>query len=215
MATGSRTKNRTSKAEQASATRSKIVVAATELFLRDGFVTTTMAMVGKEAGVAVQTLYLSFGNKTAILQAAFDQALRGDESVQDLHQTDWFGQVLTDPDGAAALRLFCERSAEVIDRAAPLFDVMRAAAADPEVGDLLAYNKKLRYDGFRRIVEAIASRDGFNADLSVDEAHGILYTVLSEDAYLLMVTEHGWTRERWLSWVTETCLQQFFPDRVR
>lgn len=211
MATGSRTKNRTSKAEQASATRGKIVVAATELFLRDGFVTTTMAMVAKEAGVAVQTLYLSFGNKTAILQAAFDLALRGGEVDLDLNQTDWFGQVLSDPDGPAALQLFCERSAEVIDRAAPLFDVMRAASADPEVGDMLTHNKKLRYDGFKRIIDAITSRSGFASDLSVDDAHAILYTVLSEDAYLLMVTEHGWTRDRWLTWVVATCLHQFFP----
>ena len=70
MATGSRTKNRTNKAEQASATRRKIVEAASTLFLRDGFVSTTMAMIAKEAGVAVQTLYMAFGTKTAILQAA-------------------------------------------------------------------------------------------------------------------------------------------------
>ena len=51
-----------------------------------------------------------------------------------------------------------------------------------------------------------------DADLSADDAHGILYTVLSEDGYLLMVTEHGWTVERWLTWVVDTCHRQFFPD---
>lgn len=100
MATGSRTKNRTTKAEQASATRSKIVDAATDLFLRDGFVTTTMAAIAKEAGVAVQTLYMSFVNKTAILQAAFDQALIGRDAPTGILESDWFQQVSptrTDP----------------------------------------------------------------------------------------------------------------------
>lgn len=211
MASGSRTKGRTTKADQARATRGKIVKAATRLFLTDGFVTTTMAAIAKEAGVAVQTLYLSFGNKTAILQASFDQALRGDIEEVDLTEQAWFNQVLSDPSGPAALRLFCERSAEVMGRAAPLFDVMRSASADPEVGDILARNKKLRYDGFRLIVEAIASREGFAPDLSVDDAHAILYTVLSEDGLLLMVTEHGWSPDRWVAWVTDTCLAQFFP----
>lgn len=212
MATGSRTKSRASKAEQAKATRSKIVAAATGLFLTDGFVTTTMATIAKQAGVAVQTLYLSFANKTAILQAAFDQALRGDLNEMDLREQDWFERVLADPDGPTALRLMCERSAEVIERAAPLFDVMRSAAADPEVGEMLAHNKKLRYDGYRLVVAAISTRVGFNGELSVEDAHAILYTVLSEDSYLLMVREHGWTRNRWLGWVTDTCLRQFFMD---
>lgn len=211
MVTGSRTKNRTSKAEQSAATRVKIVDAATELFLTDGFVTTTMAAIAKEAGVAVQTLYMSFGNKTAILQAAFDKALRGPLS-SDILETDWAQQVFSDADGLAALRLFCERSAEVMGRAAPLFEVMRSASADPEVGEMLVHNKRLRYDGFRRVVEAISSRAGFNPHLSVDDAHGILYTVLSEDGYLLMITEHGWTQERWIDWVTGTVAAQFFPE---
>ena len=211
MATGSRTKNRTSKAEQASATRGRIVEAASLLFVRDGFVTTTMAAIAREAGVAVQTLYMSFGSKTAILQAAFDHALSGAETTGIL-ETDWFQQVLTDPDGTAALDRFCQESARVIASAAPLFDVMRAAAADPEVGEVLAHNKKLRYDGFRLAVEALASRQGFDAELDVDDAHGILYATLSEDNYLLLVAEHGWTAERWVDWVTHTCSRQFFPQ---
>lgn len=214
MAAGSRTKNRTSKAEQASATRSKIVQAAGALFVRDGFVTTTMATIAKEAGVAVQTLYLSFGSKTAILQATFDHALRVGTTT-DIGESDWYQQVLADPDGLAALGLFCEQSSQVISSAAPIFDVMRAAAADPEVGDVLAHNKKLRYDGFRAVAEALASRKGFNPELSVDEAHGILYAVLSEDGYLLLVTEHGWTPEQWCRWTLTTLAHQLFGQSPR
>ena len=210
MATGSRAKSRTSKAEQASATRRRIVEAASALFLRDGFVSTTMAMIAKEAGVAVQTLYMSFGSKTAILQAAFDHALSGAEKTGIL-ESDWFQQVLTDPDGVAAVDRFCRESARVIGSAAPLFEVMRAAASDPEVGDVLAHNKKLRYDGFRLVADALASRDGFAAGLSTHDAHGILYAVVSEDSYLLLVTEHGWTPERWVAWAVRTCQDQLFP----
>jgi AcrR family transcriptional regulator len=210
VATGSRTKSRTSKAEQAQATRDKIVGAATDLFLRDGFLSTTMAMIAQGAGVAVQTLYLSFGSKTAILQAAFDQALRGHPDEADLLEQDWFNKVLADPDGVAALRLFCTSSAEVVGRAAPLFKVMRAASADPEVGEMLAHNLKLRHDGFRMVTEAITSRPGLRDDLSVDDAHGILFALVSEDTYLLLVTEHGWTPQHWTSWVTESCTAQFF-----
>ncbi len=210
MAAGSRTKNRTSKAEQAAATRDKVVHAATDLFLRDGFVTTTMAAIAKEAGVAVQTLYLAFGNKTAILQAAFDHALRGDAET-DITEQEWFAQVLADTDGRAALRLMCSGSAEVIGRAAPLFDVMRAASADPEVGEMLDRNKRLRYTAYRRILDTLSTRSGFNPDLTLEDAIGVAYTVISEDSYLLMVSEHGSTPERWLAWTAESCCGQLFP----
>ena len=47
-----------SAAERARATRDwRIVAAATKLFVRDGYLQTTMADIAREAGVAVQTLY--------------------------------------------------------------------------------------------------------------------------------------------------------------
>jgi AcrR family transcriptional regulator len=47
------------------ATRHRVVAAAAPLFVRDGYVETTMAGIARAAGVAVQTLYLSFGSKAA------------------------------------------------------------------------------------------------------------------------------------------------------
>jgi AcrR family transcriptional regulator len=211
VTTGSRTRNRNGKAEQARATRVKIITAATNLFLRDGFLTTTMAAIAGEAGVAVQTLYLSFGSKTAILQAAFDVALKGDDEPEGLLDRDWFHQVVTNEDGAAALRLFCSAAREVVGRSAPLFEVMRAASADPEVAEVLVYNRSLRLSSFRTIVGVLTSREGFNAELSVEDALTVIYAVISEDSYLLMVIERGWSADRWQSWSTETCLSQLFP----
>jgi AcrR family transcriptional regulator len=99
MATGSRTKIRISKAEQSRATRQRIVAAATTLFLRDGFLTATMSAIAKETGVAVQTLYLSFTNKTAILSAAFDSAVAGDDEPIPIVERDWYKTLTTDPSG--------------------------------------------------------------------------------------------------------------------
>lgn len=214
MAGGSRTQNRVSKAEQAGSTRRRVVQAATTLFLRDGFVTSTMAAIAKEAGVAVQTLYLSFGSKTAILQAAFDTALKGGDEPDGILESDWFRRVIAEADGPSALRLFCSEARHIIARAAPLFDAMRAAAADPEVAEVLAHNKALRWNGYQLVAEALASRKGFAERLSVAEAQVVLYTVISEDSFLLMVTECGWTPERWVDWTTQTCTAQLFPGQT-
>lgn len=212
MAVGSRAKNRTSKAEQSRATRRRIVEAATGLFVRDGFLGTTMAAIAAEAGVAVQTLYLSFGSKTAILAAAFDTAIVGDNEPVGILERDWFHAVVNDPDGRAAATRFISHASSIMRRVAPLYAVIQSSAADPDVAGLLARNRQERHDGFAVIAAALATRDGFSPDLSPDDATGILYAIQSEDSYLLLVEQHGWTAERWEQWIRDTILGQFFPD---
>jgi AcrR family transcriptional regulator len=211
MATGSRTKNRVSKAEQARETRRRITAAAITLFVRDGFLTTTMAAIAAEAGVAVQTLYLSFGNKTAILHAAFDQAIAGDDEPIPLGERTWFQDMLANPDGSAALTAFVDNSCIVIARAGALYGVIVAAAADPEVAELLANNKHERRTGFAAIVDRLSTRRGFTSALSVADATTVAYAVLSEETYLLMVSERGWTTEQWHDWVLRILRTEFFP----
>lgn len=215
MTAGSRTRNRAGKAEQSRATRERIVRAATTLFLRDGFLTTTMSAIATEAGVAVQTLYLSFGSKTAILQACFDDQLLGGAEGPQIPDQDWFATVRSDPDGPRCVRLFCEQGRVITSRAAPIFGVMRSAAADPEIAEMIARNKGLREGVYRQIAEHLATLDGFADGMDVDDALVILYGVVSEDSYLLMGLELGWSAERWQQWTTDTCLMHLFPDAPR
>ena len=211
MASGSRTKSRNSKAEQARQTRQRIVAAATALFVRDGFLTTTMATIAAEAGVAVQTLYLSFGSKTAILGSAFDTAIAGDDEPVPIMQREWMQELRQNPDGVAALTSFVDTGGAVVERASALYEVIRAAAADPEVAELLANNKKERRDGYSAVVDSLSSKPGFTKKLTIAEATGVLYAVQSEETYALLVHEHGWTPRQWHDWVLRTMLAELFP----
>src|SRR4051794_36121071 len=57
---------------QAEATRAGIVAAARTLFAEHGFVDTSVAQIAEAAGVAVQTVYKSWGTKRALLMALND-----------------------------------------------------------------------------------------------------------------------------------------------
>ena len=50
----------------------RVVAATSPLFVARGYLDTTMAELAGAAGVAVQTLYLAFGSKAAVLQAVWD-----------------------------------------------------------------------------------------------------------------------------------------------
>src|SRR6516225_4017003 len=108
MATGSRTKNRAVRAEKARATRRRIIAAATELFTRDGYLQTTMADIARLADVAVQTLYLSFGSKVAVLTAALDMAIAGDDDPVPVLERPWFARLRAEPDPIAALDIVAD-----------------------------------------------------------------------------------------------------------
>src|SRR3954471_18080853 len=88
------------------ATRARIVAAATRLFVRDGYLTTTMAAIAAEAEVAVQSLYLGFGSKLGILSAALDVAIAGDDEPVPLLQRGWARELAETPDGPRAVGLF-------------------------------------------------------------------------------------------------------------
>jgi AcrR family transcriptional regulator len=210
MTSGSRTRSRTSKAEQSRATRQRIVVAATRLFLRDGFLTTTMAAIAKEADVAVQTLYLSYTNKTAILSAAFDTAVAGDDEPTPITEREWYLGLTSDVEGPVALANFFGYSAGIIERASPLYAVIRSAAADPEVAELLANNKVERHRAFVLIAGKLAEKPGFRADLTAEKAAAVMYLLSSEDSYLMLVTELGWSLDQWRLWTLTALIDQLF-----
>ena len=59
------------------AARERIVRAATELFVRDGYVATTIGAIAEQAQVAVKTIYAAYGNKLGVLSAAHDPRCPG------------------------------------------------------------------------------------------------------------------------------------------
>jgi AcrR family transcriptional regulator len=211
MATGSRTKNRAARAEKARATRRRIIAAATGLFIRDGYLQTTMADIAREAGVAVQTLYLSFGSKVAVLTAALDVAIGGDDQPLPVLDRPWFARLRAEPDPAAALTILAGSATEIIDRVYPLHAAMSHASADPELAEVRDRNKRQRFADLLPAVQELARRAGFNPQLPAERATEIVYTLMSEETYGLLVAEHGWTVPDWSSWARRHIQAELFP----
>ena len=62
--------------EQAARTRARIVGAAGELFLAQGYARTTVRQIAEAADVAPDTVYATFGSKPRVLTALIDDRLR-------------------------------------------------------------------------------------------------------------------------------------------
>ncbi len=197
---------------RARATRARIIAAAARLFVRDGYLATTMSAIAAEAGVAVQSLYLRFGSKLAILSAALDVTIVGDDAPVPLLERPWVRALAESPNGPQAVRLFLRQARQIIGRVYPLYAVVQAAAAS-EAGALLADNKRQRYEGVRTIATLLSDKPGFAPNLSVDMAADLLYALVSEEHYGLLVVERGWSPEAWETWCADTLSSLLFPAR--
>ena len=82
------------RSEKARLTRGRILDAAGELFVRDGYGATALQDIATKAGCAVQTIYYSFGNKQTVLKELVDRTIAVyDEPVATLDRP-WFRDAL-------------------------------------------------------------------------------------------------------------------------
>ncbi|MGI5126666.1 TetR family transcriptional regulator [Pseudonocardia sp. CA-107938] len=199
-----RTAVRTARAERAAATRARIVAAAGPLFVERGYLDTTMAVLAGAAGVAVQTLYLSFGSKAAVLEAVW--AATGDDQP-----TGWRELLVDAPDGPTALARHVAATAAVLERRHPIASVLAGAAADPEPAALLDAARAAAGEWHAAAVDELAERPGFTYEITVQRATEIVGALLSQEAYGLLVGQHGWATADWTAWTTRHLTADLFP----
>jgi AcrR family transcriptional regulator len=204
VVTASRSRNQAARAERARATRARIVEAAGPLLVRDGYLDTTMAGIARAAGVAVQTLYLSFGSKAAVLEAVL-------EIGAEDHPSGWLEQLRAAPDGVAALARFATLTARSVERRHPLDAVLAAAAADPEPAELLDRARRARLARHALAVDELAERPGFTHRMSLQRATDVVATLLSPETYGLLVVGQGWTTPDWAEWAVRHLAADLFP----
>ena len=202
--------------EQAEATRRQILDGAERLFIKDGYVATSMAAIAKEAGVALKTVYLAFETKSGLLRALWHRNLRRGREDVPVGQQDWFLEVLEEPDPARALRLNARNSRRVKTRIAPLGEViLTAAAADPEIDALSRRIWSQFYDNQRDVVKALNRRRALKRGLSVDRAADILWTLNHPRTYLLLLEDRGWTPEEYERWLGDITIAELLKESER
>jgi len=196
----------TKRAEQARATRRRIIECARQLFLEQGYAATTFDQVAAAAGVAVQTVYFHFGNKRTVLKEVMDVAAVGDDEPVPLLDRSWLQAVRDEPDPRCALEIWLETSRVIFGRVARLLSVVRdAAGADPEMAEQWRVNEEQRYIAHRSLAELLAAKeDALRQGLTVDEAADVVFVLLSPEVYLLLTVVRGWPPARWQDWAADT-----------
>lgn len=194
------------------AARTRVVRSATELFEREGYLATTVGDIAAAAQTALQTVYSAYGSKVGVLAAAHDAAIAGDDDPVPLAEREWFLALSQAPTCADAWVSALERIHASTARVAPIYTVMMAAEADPDVASLMKTLRAQRAEFSRLLVDQIAARPG-GEHLDRDRVTDLVYATESVETFTLLVTQRGWSVARWRDWVHDVVARELVPNR--
>ena len=193
------------------ATRRKITDAATELFVRDGYSATTLERIAARAGVAVQTVYFHFGNKSTVLKEAVDVAAVGDDQPVAMLDRPWLEQARAERDPYQVIALWTSYGRGVMTRVAPIMKVVRdAAAVDPVMAQQWAANEAQTASAFRVLAEQLDVMKALR--VPVEDAVAILCAMSGLDVYLSLAAR-GWTPQQWERFVVDSLTHALLRGR--
>jgi AcrR family transcriptional regulator len=204
--------NSTRRQAQARETRRQIVEAARQLFAEYGYSGATIEAIAQEAGVAPETIFATFGNKRAILAALIDVSVGGDDQPIPLLQRPSPQTVLQEPDPVRQLQLFAEDISAILERVAPVFEIMRAAAkTEPDIADLLKNLLAERLQNMTAFIRNISAHSPWRNGLTDAQAAEITWTMTSPEVFNLLTVDRGWPRERYVHWLSDTLIRLLLP----
>ncbi len=194
--------------ERSRITRERVVDAAARLFIDDGYVATTIEAVAERAGVAVQTVYYVFGTKRNLLAAVLDASIAGDVGPVSVLERPWVDALLAEQDPTSAVERLIEETVAILARTTPIYEVVRRAAADPDVSTLLDDNRSRRRQDQRQLIDILWRSGHLHPELDVDIATDVFYGLMNEEVFQLLSVDCGWSIERFRTWATSLMLQQ-------
>ena len=201
-----RTYDNRRRAEQARATRRRIIDVARELLLTQGYATTTIAQVAQAAGVSPETVQKGFGTKAALAKAVYDVTLVGDDEPVPLRDRPEFVALIAEQDPVRKLERYAEIGRTLWERLGPLIDVLMqgAQAGQPDLVAFVATIRRESYAGSSGLVNDLAALGALRPGLSVEQARDELWLLIQPEMFLLLIGERGWTLDAVQAWFTRT-----------
>ena len=175
---------------QRAATRAAIIGAAAEAFVDAGYATTTIATIAARADVSPESIYVIFKNKRELLRQVIETTAAGDRAA--VVDETWLTQVRAEPDQRRRLALMGEATRGVMQRVAPLDEVLRAASlSDPELAEIRRRHDRQRLDDIRQLVALLAEVGPLR--MPVEEAAQIMWALSrSTDFYSALAVDLAW-----------------------
>ena len=197
--------------EQAARTRTRILDAASDLFLEHGYARTTMKDIAAQADVARDTVHAIFGSKARVLTALIDQRLVPDDSVANVTQRPDALAIRDEVDQRQQIELFARFIAGISTELRPVFEILRTASAvEPEMAKVFEEMDRFRLKNMQTYARWIAARGSLR--VSTRRAGEMIWALASLDVARMLCDEIGWTESQHARWLADTLIRTLLPD---
>jgi AcrR family transcriptional regulator len=198
--------------EQAARTRARVLDAAQHVFVEGGFAGTRIEDVAARAHVAVPTVYKIFTNKRNLLVGALSRAMVGSDAAGSVDEQTWWKQQLEEPDPARQLQLIARNARRICERAAPLLEVLHAAAPlDEELAEAWNAIVRQRLDRSRRTARSLTAKTR-TTRLSHEETAVTLWSLTGPELFTSYISG-GRTPEQYERWLADILGRALLADR--
>ena len=192
---------------QARARRLAVVLAARELFEREGFRATTMTAIAAHAGVSPESIYKAFGTKAALAKAVFDLVVAGDDEPVPVAERPAMQAMREEPDVRRKIAMFIDGLAHRQASSATVQILIRDGRHVDE--SLVPVWQALSDEGLKGmtvLAKHFLETGQLREDVDLHEVRDLLWNYLAIDAFERLVLLRGWTHERYTRWLTRAVI---------
>ncbi len=198
--------------EQARARRLAVVLAARDLFQRDGFRPTTIAAIATHAGVSAESVYKGFGSKAALAKAVFDLVLAGDDEPVPIADRPAMRAVRDEPDVRSKITIFVTGLAQRQARSAGVQILIRDGRhVDDSLAPVWAKLNDEGLVGMTALGHRLLDTGQLRAGIGLDEVRDVLWNYLAIDTYERLVLAQGWPLDRYSAWLARAITSAICP----
>ena len=198
--------------EQARARRLAVVLAARELFERDGFRPTTIAAVAARAGVSPESIYKGFGTKAALAKAVFDLVIAGDDQPVPVAERPEMQAMRDEPDVRRKIAMYAGGLAQRQARSAGVQILIRDGRhADGSLAPVWATLTEESLAGMTMLGRHLLDTGQLRPGIEPGEVRDVLWNYLAIDHYERLVLTQHWPLHRYSAWLAHAITSALCP----
>ncbi|MCL4867583.1 MAG: TetR/AcrR family transcriptional regulator [Anaerolineae bacterium] len=192
--------------------QSRIIETARALFIAKGYAGVTIETIAHQAKVAPETIYAVFLNKRTLLSRAVGVAVETDGGPVPALLSSHIGELASERNQHRQIQLFAQRMSLFFSQAAPLVEVMCAAAkTEPDINRLRQKYLADRFHGMGFFIDCLLANGPLQEGLSKLSAVETIWVIASAEVYNLLVGDHGWSGEEYELWLSRSLARLLLP----
>lgn len=190
----------TAHARHTASTRARIVEAAAELMVRDGYVGTSIQAIARHSRVAIQTVYNTVGSKRDVLDAVLDRAASGPQAPRPVPEfMSERGDAVTT--AAQFVGVLADWFADAHPRVAPVLRLIhQAAGVDDGVAELEQERASRRLANYHLAARQLGAKPGAR-ELPEDAVAATIWSLGHPQVYTQLVDVEGWSVAAYRDWL--------------